>query len=110
MKNVKYSICYWYHEYQDMGAKVPTCDYYKNYGECPCEPECKHFITKREVDGIVRNTKWLLQLRRKENRMSVSKWNYEPDKCDGHYCPGDCDLCSIEEEREEDESRSKDTI
>ena len=55
MKNVKYSNCYWYHEYQDMSASVPTCDYYRQYGECPCEPECKHFITKREVDGIVRN-------------------------------------------------------
>lgn len=55
MENVKYKICYWYHEYQDMSASVPTCDYYRQYGECPCEPECKHFITKREVDDIVRN-------------------------------------------------------
>ena len=55
MKNIKYSNCYWYHEYQDMSASVPTCDYYRQYGECPCEPECKHFITKKEVDGIVRN-------------------------------------------------------
>ena len=43
MKNVKYSV------------RVQTCDYYRQYGECPCEPECKHFITKREVDDIVRN-------------------------------------------------------
>lgn len=55
MKNVKYSNCYWYHEYQDMSASVPTCDYYRQYGECPCEPECEHFITKKEVDDIVRN-------------------------------------------------------
>lgn len=26
--------------------------------------------------------------------MSVSKWAYEPSKCDGDYCPGDCDNCS----------------
>lgn len=26
--------------------------------------------------------------------MSVSKWAYEPDKCDGEPCVGDCDLCS----------------
>lgn len=26
--------------------------------------------------------------------MSVSKWAYEPDKCDGYPCPGDCDGCS----------------
>lgn len=55
MENVKYKICYWYHEYQDMSASVPTCDYYRQYGECPCEPECEHFITKKEVDDIVRN-------------------------------------------------------
>ena len=55
MENVKYKICYWYHEYQDMSASVPTCDYYRQYGKCPCEPECEHFITKKEVDDIVRN-------------------------------------------------------
>lgn len=55
MKNVKYSNCYWYHEYQDMSASVPTCDYYRQYGKCQCEPECEHFITKKEVDDIVRN-------------------------------------------------------
>ena len=27
--------------------------------------------------------------------MSVSKWAYEPDKCDGHYCCGDCDYCIL---------------
>lgn len=26
--------------------------------------------------------------------MSVSKWAYQPEKCDGNPCPGDCDLCS----------------
>lgn len=26
--------------------------------------------------------------------MSVSKWAYEPDKCDGEPCVGDCDLCN----------------
>ena len=25
--------------------------------------------------------------------MSVSKWAYEPEKCDGTPCPGDCDEC-----------------
>lgn len=61
MENVKYKICYWYHEYQDMSASVPTCDYYKQYGECPCEPECEHFITKREVDDIVRKEEEWIQ-------------------------------------------------
>lgn len=26
--------------------------------------------------------------------MSVSKWAYSPEKCDGEPCPGDCDMCS----------------
>lgn len=25
--------------------------------------------------------------------MSVSKWAYEPEICDGELCVGDCDLC-----------------
>ena len=28
--------------------------------------------------------------------MSVSKWRYNPEICDGDYCPGDCDICSKE--------------
>ena len=26
--------------------------------------------------------------------MSVSLWAYEPDKCDGGPCIGECDLCN----------------
>lgn len=26
--------------------------------------------------------------------MSVSKWAYTPEKCDGQPCVGDCDMCS----------------
>ena len=37
--------------------------------------------------------------------MSVSKWAYEPEMCDGEFCIGDCDLCSkwknIDEEEDE---------
>ena len=25
--------------------------------------------------------------------MSVSKWAYIKNRCDGDYCPGECDLC-----------------
>ena len=32
--------------------------------------------------------------------MSVSKWAYSPEKCDGDYCPGDCDNCGKAEEEE----------
>lgn len=26
--------------------------------------------------------------------MSVSLWAYSPEKCDGDFCCGDCDLCN----------------
>lgn len=35
--------------------------------------------------------------------MSVSKWAYTPDKCDGDFCVGDCDYCNKAEEEEVDE-------
>ena len=35
--------------------------------------------------------------------MSVSLWAYSPEKCDGNFCVGDCDLCSKAEEEEEEE-------
>lgn len=25
--------------------------------------------------------------------MSCSKWAYKAEKCDGDYCPGECDNC-----------------
>lgn len=25
--------------------------------------------------------------------MSCSKWAYDPKKCDGDYCVGECDFC-----------------
>jgi hypothetical protein len=27
--------------------------------------------------------------------MSTSLYTYDPNKCDGHYCPGDCDECKL---------------
>lgn len=36
--------------------------------------------------------------------MSVSKWAYDPDKCDGNFCPGDCDCCGKADEGEEDDT------
>lgn len=34
--------------------------------------------------------------------MSCSKWAYEPEKCDGQMCVGDCDFCDKAEESEKD--------
>ena len=30
--------------------------------------------------------------------MSVHRWAYTPEKCDGDYCPGDCDYCQKADE------------
>ena len=45
--------------------------------------------------------------------MSVSKWAYSPEKCDGQPCVGECDMCRLSEveddgfiTREEDLIRS----
>ena len=35
--------------------------------------------------------------------MSVSKWAYTPEKCDGKPCVGDCDLCSKAHEDDDEE-------
>ncbi len=45
--------CYWCHEYRDMNAIIPTCEYYGKYGHCPCDDECKHYISKEEVNHII---------------------------------------------------------
>lgn len=33
--------------------------------------------------------------------MSVKLWAYEPEKCDGDYCPNNCNICSKAEVDEE---------
>lgn len=46
---------------------------------------------------------------RKENNMSVDLWSWT-ERCDGDYCPGDCDLCrkadEVEEETDDDGVRA----
>lgn len=32
--------------------------------------------------------------------MSVSLWAYDPDICDGDFCPCDCDFCRKAYDRE----------
>ena len=32
-------------------------------------------------------------LDRKENQVSVKMWGYDPQKCDGDICIGNCDKC-----------------
>ena len=35
--------------------------------------------------------------------MSVSKWAYTPEMCDGGGCPGDCDLCDKPKNMEDED-------
>lgn len=38
--------------------------------------------------------------------MSISKWAYTPEKCDGDYCFGDCDFCPKAEESENEKEQT----
>lgn len=42
--------------------------------------------------------------------MSVSLWAYDPDKCDGDVCRGDCDLCIKAYEDIEESKKTLDEI
>ena len=46
--------------------------------------------------------------------MSVSKWAYTPEVCDGGGCPGDCDLCdkpkNMEDEDDMDDYIKRDAV
>ena len=47
--------CYFYYELQEMGAYVPNCSYDKyEYGYCPCNENCKHYISKTDVHKLVK--------------------------------------------------------
>ncbi len=39
--------------------------------------------------------------------MSVSKYAYTPEFCDGQYCIGDCDLCQL---RDAEVGDNEDTV
>ena len=41
--------------------------------------------------------------------MSGSRWRYKPEKCDGDFCPGECDKCPKCWEDEEDDDDTTDT-
>ena len=49
--------CYWYYEIHDMNARVPTCRYDREYGKCPCDKTCRHYISKEDVDNFIRVAK-----------------------------------------------------
>lgn len=36
----------------------------------------------------------------------MSHWAYKPEKCDGDFCPQDCDRCRKANEDQEDEDET----
>lgn len=53
MANKQNEDCYYYNDVRDMGATIPTCDYYHKLGYCPCEG-CRIYIQNKMVSRIVR--------------------------------------------------------
>lgn len=45
--------CYFYYEEPDMGAHIPTCNYYEKLGYCPCDG-CKKFYKKSDVFSLIK--------------------------------------------------------
>lgn len=46
--------CFFCQDYKDMGATVYTCDYYKQYGYCPCE-KCNKYVSKGTASNFIRD-------------------------------------------------------
>lgn len=48
--------CYFYYESQEMGAHVPNCAYDEKYeyGFCPCNNDCKNYISKKEAYKLIK--------------------------------------------------------
>ena len=44
--------CFWYRPWQDMGATMPQCEI-APMAECPCEKDCKWYISKINADNLV---------------------------------------------------------
>ncbi len=45
--------CFWYRPWKDMGATFDQCNLAET-AECPCTENCINFITKKEVDELIR--------------------------------------------------------
>lgn len=45
--------CFWYRPWKDMGATFDQCNLAET-AECPCTENCINFITKEEVDELIK--------------------------------------------------------
>lgn len=48
--------CFYCSEEMDMGAIVPNCSHYEQFGYCPCD-KCNKYIPKSEVRPV-RHGRW----------------------------------------------------
>ena len=48
--------CYFYYKSQEMSAYVPNCSYDSKYeyGFCPCDENCKHYISRKEAHELIK--------------------------------------------------------
>jgi len=77
--------CYFYTEYQDMGARIPCCTRYTQLGKCPCD-NCDHFldnvdvrkIIKKYLDGELIPNNWIPITERlpEENKTVIASTSY----------------------------------
>lgn len=44
--------CFWYRPWRDMSATIDQCYFYSD-GECPCNKDCKWYISKHTVDDLM---------------------------------------------------------
>lgn len=44
--------CFWYRPWNDMSATIDQCDL-ADTAECPCEEDCKWYISKDRVDELI---------------------------------------------------------
>lgn len=86
--------CYWFNEYQDMNAIIPTCNYYGQYGSCSCSDECEHYISEQEVDSIIRKgveDEWIPVSEKLPNTNGI--YIVTRRKSDGFECRNRTNVC-----------------
>lgn len=46
--------CFWYTDEKDVEASIPYCEYFHEVGSCPCSESCPHYISREDVNNLVR--------------------------------------------------------
>ena len=54
MKEIR-KDCFWYRPWKDMSATIDQCDLAET-AKCPCDDDCKWYITNAEANEIIWST------------------------------------------------------